>query len=218
MERLGLDPDTLHAVHPVLIYARIKGYGLSGPYAEYRSFDMLAQAAAGLFSLTGTRMVHRSVPAARSPTRRRRPHGDGHPGRVRATSAHRRGPGDRGEHARGDDDVHPHDRRGLVGCRRSGGAAHRQPAGRRADGHVRVPAVRAQRLRLRDGRDAADVGGAVHGDRAAGPARGRTVHGMRLAAASTRTCCAPRSPPGVARRPSTRRWRCSPERASPRQR
>ena len=54
MEKLGLAPDTLHAVHPGLIYARIKGYGLSGPYAEYRSFDMLAQAAAGLFSLTGT--------------------------------------------------------------------------------------------------------------------------------------------------------------------
>lgn len=53
MEKLALDPDTLHAVHPGLIYARIKGYGLSGPYAEYRSFDMLAQAAAGLFSLTG---------------------------------------------------------------------------------------------------------------------------------------------------------------------
>jgi len=53
MEKLGLEPDTLHALHPGLIYARIKGYGLSGPYAEYRSFDMLAQAAAGLFSLTG---------------------------------------------------------------------------------------------------------------------------------------------------------------------
>ena len=53
MEKLGLDPDTLQAAHPGLIYARIKGYGLSGPYAEYRSFDMLAQAAGGLFSLTG---------------------------------------------------------------------------------------------------------------------------------------------------------------------
>ncbi|MEO5899598.1 MAG: CoA transferase [Ilumatobacteraceae bacterium] len=54
MEKLGLDPLSLQAVHPSLIYARIKGYGLSGPYAEYRSFDMLAQAAGGLFSLTGT--------------------------------------------------------------------------------------------------------------------------------------------------------------------
>src|SRR5689334_4398585 len=38
MEKLRLDPLTLHAVHPKLIYARIKGYGLSGPYADYRSF------------------------------------------------------------------------------------------------------------------------------------------------------------------------------------
>jgi formyl-CoA transferase len=53
MEKLGLDPLSLQAHHPSLIYARIKGYGLSGPYAEYRSFDMLAQAAGGLFSLTG---------------------------------------------------------------------------------------------------------------------------------------------------------------------
>jgi formyl-CoA transferase len=53
MEKLGLDPPSLQAVKPSLIYARIKGYGLSGPYADYRSFDMLAQAAAGLFSLTG---------------------------------------------------------------------------------------------------------------------------------------------------------------------
>ena len=53
MEKLGLDPVDLHADHPELIYARIKGYGLWGPYAEYRSFDMLAQAAGGLFALTG---------------------------------------------------------------------------------------------------------------------------------------------------------------------
>ena len=54
MEKLRLDPESLQAVNPRLIYARIKGYGLSGPYADYRAFDMLAQAAAGLFSLTGT--------------------------------------------------------------------------------------------------------------------------------------------------------------------
>ena len=53
MEKLGLDPASLEPFHPTLIYARIKGYGLTGPYADYRSFDMLAQAAAGLFSLTG---------------------------------------------------------------------------------------------------------------------------------------------------------------------
>src|SRR4051794_25168523 len=54
MEKLGLDPASLHARYPRLIYARIKGYGLTGPYAEYRSFDMLAQAASGMFSVTGS--------------------------------------------------------------------------------------------------------------------------------------------------------------------
>ena len=53
MERMGLSPEDVTAVHPALIYVRIKGYGLSGPYRDYKSFDMLAQAAAGLFSLTG---------------------------------------------------------------------------------------------------------------------------------------------------------------------
>jgi formyl-CoA transferase len=53
MEKLGLDPAALHARYPRLIYARIKGYGLTGPYSEYRSFDMLAQAASGMFSVTG---------------------------------------------------------------------------------------------------------------------------------------------------------------------
>lgn len=54
MEKLRLDPESLRAFNQRLIYTRIKGYGLSGPYADYRAFDMLAQAAAGLFSLTGT--------------------------------------------------------------------------------------------------------------------------------------------------------------------
>ena len=54
MERLGFDAETVEEIHPGLIYARIKGYGLSGPYAEYKCFDPLAQAAAGLYSVTGT--------------------------------------------------------------------------------------------------------------------------------------------------------------------
>ncbi len=54
VERLNLDPDTLMAINPKLIYARIKGYGLSGPYSEYKSFDPLAQSASGVFSMTGT--------------------------------------------------------------------------------------------------------------------------------------------------------------------
>ena len=53
MERLGLGYGELSAVHPGVVLARIKGYGLSGPYASYKSYDPLAQAAGGIFSLTG---------------------------------------------------------------------------------------------------------------------------------------------------------------------
>ena len=53
IERLGIGYDELNAVHPGLIYARIKGFGVSGPYSGFRCMDMVAQAAAGAFSITG---------------------------------------------------------------------------------------------------------------------------------------------------------------------
>ena len=53
VERLSLDYETLAAAHPGLIYARLKGFGTSGPYAGFKSYDMIAQAAAGAFSVTG---------------------------------------------------------------------------------------------------------------------------------------------------------------------
>ena len=45
----------MRAANPGLIYARIKGFGLSGPYANYRVFDPLAQAAAGSVSMYASR-------------------------------------------------------------------------------------------------------------------------------------------------------------------
>lgn len=53
IERLDIGYETLKQVHPSIIYARVKGYGLDGPYSDYLAYDMCAQAAAGTFSITG---------------------------------------------------------------------------------------------------------------------------------------------------------------------
>ena len=47
IERLDLSYERLKAVHPTIIYAQIKGFGTSGPYAGYLAYDVSAQAAAG---------------------------------------------------------------------------------------------------------------------------------------------------------------------------
>ncbi len=53
VEKLDLGYERLAGLHPPLIYAQVKGFGSSGPYARYKSYDMIAQAAAGAFSVTG---------------------------------------------------------------------------------------------------------------------------------------------------------------------
>lgn len=53
IERLQLDYEMLRAYNEAIIYARLKGFGLTGPYSEYKCYDMVAQAAAGAMSVTG---------------------------------------------------------------------------------------------------------------------------------------------------------------------
>ena len=54
IEKLGLGYDVMSEINPGIIYGRVKGFGLSGPYSDYKCYDWVAQAAAGGFSMTGT--------------------------------------------------------------------------------------------------------------------------------------------------------------------
>ena len=53
IEKLDIGYDVMRAIKRDIIYARLKGFGLSGPWADYKCYDMVAQSAAGAFSITG---------------------------------------------------------------------------------------------------------------------------------------------------------------------
>jgi formyl-CoA transferase len=52
-EKMKLDYPTLKRFNPGLIYCTIKGFGLTGPYRDYKALDPVAQAASGGMSVTG---------------------------------------------------------------------------------------------------------------------------------------------------------------------
>ena len=53
MERWGLTEDHVRDLRPDVIYARMSGYGHSGPYADFRSYGPVVQAACGLSHISG---------------------------------------------------------------------------------------------------------------------------------------------------------------------
>ncbi|CAL4123124.1 unnamed protein product [Meganyctiphanes norvegica] len=53
MEKMGLGPKELMAENPKLIYARLTGFGQSGPYADMAGHDINYVALSGLLSILG---------------------------------------------------------------------------------------------------------------------------------------------------------------------
>ncbi len=53
MEKMGLGYDVLQKLNPRLVYCKITGFGLTGPYAQRAGYDLISQGMAGLMSLTG---------------------------------------------------------------------------------------------------------------------------------------------------------------------
>lgn len=60
--KLGIDYDTVAAINPGIIYASISGFGQTGPWSQRPGFDLMAQAASGIMSITG----HPDGPPAKS--------------------------------------------------------------------------------------------------------------------------------------------------------
>jgi CoA:oxalate CoA-transferase len=53
LARLGYGWETVHVRHPRLVYASLSGFGQTGPWAERRAYDLVAQALGGIMSITG---------------------------------------------------------------------------------------------------------------------------------------------------------------------
>jgi crotonobetainyl-CoA:carnitine CoA-transferase CaiB-like acyl-CoA transferase len=53
MERWGLTYERVNELSPEVIYARMSGFGHSGPHAEYRSYGPVVQAVSGLSFISG---------------------------------------------------------------------------------------------------------------------------------------------------------------------
>ncbi|MGH8705482.1 MAG: formyl-CoA transferase [Burkholderiales bacterium] len=53
IERLGFSWEKVHQINPRAVMASIKGFGSSGPYAEFKAYENVAQAMGGGMSTTG---------------------------------------------------------------------------------------------------------------------------------------------------------------------
>jgi crotonobetainyl-CoA:carnitine CoA-transferase CaiB-like acyl-CoA transferase len=51
--KLGLDPDSIKAIKPDIVYASITGFGLNGERADWTCYDLIAEGYSGVMDLTG---------------------------------------------------------------------------------------------------------------------------------------------------------------------
>jgi formyl-CoA transferase len=53
LDRLGFSWEKVHRINPRIVMASIKGFGSSGPYADFKAYENVAQAMGGAMSTTG---------------------------------------------------------------------------------------------------------------------------------------------------------------------
>ena len=53
IEKLGFSYEDVSKINPRIVYATVKGFGKGSPYESNLAFDMIAQAAGGVMSITG---------------------------------------------------------------------------------------------------------------------------------------------------------------------
>src|SRR4030081_598819 len=53
LDRLGFPGDKIHQLNPRVVMGSIKGFGSSGPYADFKAYENVAQAMGGAMSTTG---------------------------------------------------------------------------------------------------------------------------------------------------------------------
>ena len=169
MEKLGLDPPVAPGRPPVADLRPHQGLRPSrGRTPTTAASTCWPRRRPGCSPSPATPTARRCARRHVRRHRHRRAHCDGDPRRVRAEARTGRGPGDRDEHARGDDDVHPH-RPGIRGWELDG-----EPAAPRIGNKLggaptdmyRVPAVRRRTTTSTSMvRHGEDVGGAVQGHR-----------------------------------------------------
>src|SRR2546422_5825622 len=53
LDRLGFTWEKIHSLNPRVVMGSIKGFGSSGPYADFKAYENVAQAMGGAMSTTG---------------------------------------------------------------------------------------------------------------------------------------------------------------------